>query len=196
MYFPAYDYPQAASLMFLSVIGINHDTAPIQVREQLALSGEQIETALARAQSYAAECVILSTCNRFEIYTLHHERQSSNLRTQLTSILGSIPSHVDPYLYNYQHAEAGEHLFRVASGVESQILGEVQILGQVQRSWQTAHKAGAVGPVLSQLFHRAVALGKRVHTETPISRQPASTSYAAVMLAKQILGMGEAGALA
>lgn len=83
---------------------------------------------------------------------------------------------------------AAKHLFTVASGVDSLVLGEVQILGQVQRAWQAAHQAGVVGPTLSQLFHKAVALGKRVHSETPISRRPASVSYAAVMLAKQIFG--------
>lgn len=182
--------------MFLSVTGVNHDTEPIQVREQFALLGQQAEVALARSRSCAAECVILSTCNRFEVYTLQRDHQSPNPRALLTGIFGAISPHIDSYLYSYRDAAASEHIFRVASGLESQILGEVQILGQVQRSWQAAHKAGAVGPVLSQLFHRAVALGKRVHTETPISRQPASISYAAVVLAKQILGTSEAGTLA
>src|SRR5204863_9370503 len=85
-------------------------------------------------------------------------------------------------------SSAAKHLFRVAAGIDSLVLGEVQILGQVQRAWQTAHSAGMAGPVLSQLFHRAVALGKRVHSETSISRLPASVSYAAVVLARKIFG--------
>lgn len=175
--------------MSLVVLGVSHDTAPIQVREQLALAGEQSTAALNRARHRGAECVILSTCNRLEIYILQRGRQER--RVVLGDILEESAAHLDyiePHLYSYEGTEAASHLFRVASGMDSLILGEVQVLGQVHRAWQAAHKAGSAGPVLSQLFHKAVALGKRAHSETSISRNPASISYAAVVLAKQILG--------
>src|SRR5215204_6143982 len=175
--------------MSLLVLGFSHDTAPIHVRERLALAGEHLNAALNRSRNVAAECVILSTCNRFEIYILHREHRRQE--TVLSGILGESSAHLDylkPHLYDYKDAEATRHLLRVASGIDSLILGEVQVLGQVHRAWQAAHKAGVAGPVLSQLFHRAVALGKRAHSETSISRNPASISYAAVVLAKQILG--------
>src|SRR5205823_12026493 len=92
-------------------------------------------------------------------------------------LLGERYVALEPYAYHHANSEAAGHLFGVASGIDSLVLGEVQILGQVQRAWQAAHEVGAVGPVLSQLFHKAVALGKRVHSETNISRQPASVSY-------------------
>lgn len=174
--------------MFLSVTGVSHDTAPIHVREQLALAGEHLSAALLRSRRHVAECVILSTCNRFELYTLQQQGTAKDPRTLLTLLLEQLPSEVEPHLYTYRGAEAVRHLFRVASGIDSLILGEVQILGQAQRAWQVAHQAGVAGPVLSQLFHRAVAIGKRVHNETSISRQPASVSYAAVVLARQIFG--------
>jgi glutamyl-tRNA reductase len=85
----------------------------------------------------------------------------------LQAAFGKAGNELDRYLYVHRADAAVNHLFRVVSGIDSLVLGEVQILGQVQRAWQTAHQAGAAGPVLSQLFHRAVALGKRVHSETP-----------------------------
>jgi glutamyl-tRNA reductase len=106
----------------------------------------------------------------------------------LSSIFGETFDKICSHTYLHTSFAAVKQLCTVVSGIDSLILGETQILGQVQRAWQVAHRAGAAGPVLSQLFHRAVALGKRVHSETPISRQPASISYAAVVLAKQIFG--------
>lgn len=172
--------------MPLSILGVSHDTTPLHVREQLALAGERLDTALGRSRNHAAECVILSTCNRFEIYTLTKGQHA--LLDGIFRSSTAVSKDLEPYLYSYQGTAAARHLFRVVSGIDSLILGEVQILGQVQRAWQAAHKAGVAGPVLSQFFHRAVVLGKRVHSETPISRRPASVSYAAVLLAKKILG--------
>src|SRR5205823_1881918 len=126
---------------------------------------------------------------RFEVYTVSpgepRERGPNGL---LARLLGESYQALEPYTYYHANSEAVSHLFSVASGIDSLVLGEVQILGQVQRAWQAAHEVGAAGPVLSQLFHKAVALGKRVHSETDISRQPASVSYAAVTLARQIFG--------
>jgi glutamyl-tRNA reductase len=174
--------------MLLSVTGVSHNTAPIEMRETLALAGERLAAALRRSRTHVAECVILSTCNRFEVYTLQEETSPQPPGQMLTTLLGELPKGVDEHLYSHSQTDAAAHLFRVASGIKSLVLGEVQILGQAQRAWQCAHEAGAAGPVLSQLFHRAVALGKRVHNETPISRQPASVSYAAVVLSRRIFG--------
>lgn len=168
------------------MVGISHDTAPVEVRERFSLSGDGLAVALKAASALANECVIISTCNRLEIYALLEPDRSP---TALLSVLA--PDDADelrPYTYSQVGSAAVRHLFRVTAGLESLVLGEVQILGQTQRAWQAAHQQGVAGPVLSQLFHRAVALGKRVHNETPISRQPASVSYAAVVLARQVLG--------
>jgi glutamyl-tRNA reductase len=167
------------------VIGVNHDVAPISVRERLALPGESLAQALRAARLMASEATILSTCNRLEIYALLSHRETPE---GLFQNVFADASEFRPYIYSRRGAAAISQLFRVAAGIDSLVLGEVQILGQVQRAWQTAHKMGVAGPVLSQLFHTAVALGKRVHSETPISRQPASVSYAAVVLARQIFG--------
>ena len=181
----------------LQVIGVNHDTAPIHVREQLSLAGEHLsyaykavsERVMGRPQANC-ECVILSTCNRFEVYLLLPNEQPEHepLLMVLSDLFGCNVAHLQKYIYHHNGPSAVRHLLRVTSGIDSLIPGEVQILGQVQRAWQASHTEDAVGPVMSQLFHRAVALGKRVHSETDISRRPASVSYAAVVLARQVLG--------
>lgn len=176
----------APSSPILSVIGVSHETAPIEVREQLSLAGEKLSAALGEARVQVEECVILSTCNRFELYMLLPSHVRPDLLLPGIGALGA--EQVEPYTYCHQGLAAARHLFRVAAGLDSLVLGEVQILGQVQRAWQAAHTSDAVGPVLSQLFHRAIALGKRVHSETTISRRPASISYAAVVLARHIFG--------
>jgi glutamyl-tRNA reductase len=130
--------------------------------------------------------VILSTCNRLEVYTV--SPQQNDPYSPLATLFDNSFSELRPYTYRHDGPAAIRHIFAVASGIDSLILGEVQILGQAQRAWQEAHQAGSAGPILSQLFHRAVALGKRVHSETSVSRRPASVSYAAVALAKQIFG--------
>ncbi|MFL5733044.1 MAG: glutamyl-tRNA reductase [Chloroflexia bacterium] len=171
----------------MSVIGVSHDTAPVEVREQLSLPDESLTAALHAARRSAAECVLISTCNRLELYRVSTVPENPvEALCDAVDLDGSLD--LGPYVYQYEGLKAARHLFRVAAGVDSQVLGEVQILGQVQRAWRAAHEEGVAGPVISQLFHRAVTLGKRVHTETSISRRPASVSYAAVMLAREIFG--------
>lgn len=177
----------------LRVIGVSHKTAPVEIREQLAFTSERLASAydLIKKQDRVPECVILSTCNRFEVYALLQEQQSqdhASLEKALLEWFAEDGAHLGDFAYYHRGSDAARHLFRVTSGIDSLVLGEVQVLGQVQRAWRDAHQADAVGPVLSHLFHKAVALGKRVHSETPISRKPASVSYAAVVLAKQVLG--------
>ncbi|MBF6612102.1 MAG: glutamyl-tRNA reductase [Chloroflexi bacterium] len=175
-----------ANPLNLSVTGISHDTAPVHLREQLSLPDDRLYSALGAAGQERQGCVILSTCNRFEIYLTTSERGA--IQTLLSEMFGPRIAEVEPCTYRYDGAEAARHLFRVAAGVDSLVLGEVQILGQVQRAWQSAHQAEVAGAILSQLFHRAVTVGKRAHSETSISRHPASVSYAAVVLARQIFG--------
>jgi glutamyl-tRNA reductase len=158
----------------------------LEVRERYTLSGDALESAVRSVRSRAAEAIILSTCNRLEIYALL--RGGERPAHLLEPVFGEDASVLYEHTYSYGSDDAVRHLFRVVSGINSLVLGEVQILGQVQRAWQAAHRSGAAGPVLSQLFHRAVALGKRAHSETSISRQPASISYAAIVLARRILG--------
>jgi glutamyl-tRNA reductase len=168
------------------VVGVSHETAPVEVREQLAVAADRAPEALSGLRGRVPEAVLLSTCNRVELYvhsTFHDPLPGERLYRQLFASAAP-PS----LLYSHSGREAVTHLFRVAAGVDSQVLGEVQILGQVRRAWQAAHRAELAGPVLSQLFHRAVSLGKRVHSETPLSRLPASVSYAAVALARQVFG--------
>ena len=177
--------------MPITVIGISHDTAPVEIREQVHLQDEQLPAVLKRLANDVAECVVLSTCNRLEVYALcepWHVRSAL-----LPGVFGDLAGRIMPHLYSRTGTEAVKHLFRVAAGLDSLVPGEVQILGQVQRAWQAAHSMGTTGPVLSQLFHKAVAFGKRVHSETDISRRPASVSYAAVTLARQIFGNELAG---
>lgn len=170
----------------LNVLGLNHVTAPVRVRERFALSGERLHAALQAALNIAEECVVISTCNRLEIYSLVASKEHPS--SLLESIYGDARHELLPYTYSHNGEAAAKHLFRVASGLDSLVLGEVQILGQAQKAWQASHRAGAAGPVLSQLFHRAVALGKRVRSETDVSARPASVSYAAVVLAREIFG--------
>ena len=172
---------------FIWTLGFNHSTAPIHVREQYSISGDRLSWALGAIRPLAREAVIISTCNRLEVHALLERGQS--LEDITTRLFGSeLAGGLSEYTYSYKADAAVAHLFRVTAGLDSLVLGEVQILGQVQRAWQAAHQEGTAGPVLSQLFHRAIALGKRVHSETSISRRPASVSYAAVVLARQIFG--------
>jgi glutamyl-tRNA reductase len=172
--------------MTLFVTGVSHDTAPVQVREQLTLTGEKLEAAFDWLKRHVGEAVVISTCNRLEVYAhLPMPGADANL---LSSLFPDASAELEPHAYRYKGRAAAHHLFEVAAGLDSLVLGEVEILGQVQRAWQEAHRAGLAGPVLSQLFHRAVALGKRAHSETSISRLPASVSYAAVALARKVFG--------
>jgi glutamyl-tRNA reductase len=174
--------------MPLFLTGINHQTAPVEVRERFSLEGEQLEAALLRLQDHVAEAVVLSTCNRLEVYTFTLVAEPGLRTIIFSSLFPELAREIEVCSYTHSGAEAARHLFNVASSLVSLVLGEVQVLGQTHRAWQAAHRVGMAGPVLSHLFHRAVTLGKRVHSETAVSRQPASVSYAAVALAREIFG--------
>jgi len=172
--------------MEIVLTGLSHHTAPIEAREAAALRGDQLPAALARLAAVAADGAIISTCNRTEIYAYGGPDAVALAATLRAQVVG--PDTVRPAWYTLQGAAAVAHLFAVAAGLDSLIPGEVQILGQIKHAWAAAHAAGVAGPVCSALFQRALAAGKRVRNETPISTLPASVSYAAVALVRRILG--------
>ncbi len=176
--------------MIILVVGLNHKTAPVEVRERLAFPAETLGPALAALRAYVAEGVILSTCNRTEVYGLvgHVPTGAANLRRFLADFHRVPQADFEPYLYTLEHLDAVRHLFAVASGLDSMVLGEHQILGQVRRALEAARAAGTAGPILDALFRHAVHTGKRARTETDIGKSPTSVGSVAVALARQVLG--------
>ncbi|HEX5504480.1 MAG TPA: glutamyl-tRNA reductase [Thermomicrobiales bacterium] len=174
--------------MHILALGLNHRTAPVTLRERFALDGERLATALAAARAETREVVILSTCNRTEVYavTAHVE---SGLRALRRLLAAQAPgAALAPCLYELVDADAAGHLLRVAAGLDSLILGEPQILGQVRGALAAAREAGAAGPVLTRLCHTALAAGKEARATTGIARNAASVGHAAITLAREICG--------
>ncbi|HEU4565940.1 MAG TPA: glutamyl-tRNA reductase [Gemmatimonadaceae bacterium] len=172
--------------MALTVAGVNHTTAPLDIRERLHASGEAARALLARVREDAGarEAVILSTCNRTELYLVEGERDATPaVWTALSERLGQ-PA--ERFGYVRREREAVAHLYRVASGLDSMILGEAQIQGQVRDAWEASRAASGV--VLNRLFQSALLVASRVRTETAVARGAASVSSAAVQLAKKIFG--------
>ncbi|MGQ9511655.1 glutamyl-tRNA reductase [Thermodesulfitimonas sp.] len=177
--------------MFTIVIGLNHRTAPVEVRERLSFSNEQAREFLTKLRSKpgVSAVVLLSTCNRTEFYMFFTNEIA---RTAVIEVLcrraGLEFSELKRHLYVYTENDCVRHLFRVAAGLDSMVLGETQILGQVKDAYQLALETGTTGGYFNALFQQALAVGKRVRTETGIDKNPVSVSYAAVELAKQNLG--------
>jgi len=174
----------------ISLVGIDHQTAPIAVREKVAISTKKLYDALPVLRSYIPRGIILSTCNRTEVYTIdsdaHHAERSS---------LNFLKAHVNipdaallQYVYLFENRTAVEHLFRVASGLESMIVGEFEVLGQVGHALEVAEGAGMVNLPLRHIFQSAIRTGRRVREETGISRNALSASSVAVDLAAGIVG--------
>lgn len=200
--------------MHIHCLGLNYQDADIALREQLAMSEDAIRAALARlgcgtdlAPGGVSEMVILSTCNRVEIYANAPQSAFDELELYLADITAVPLGDFQSYLYRYEDQIAVEHLLRVASGLDSMVLGEPQILGQVADAYGLARSQGTVGKVMTKLFHTAIHAGKRAHTETRISHNPASVSSQAVLLVSQlvsslpsskvvVLGAGEMAELA
>jgi glutamyl-tRNA reductase len=176
----------------LFLLGVSHKTAPVELRERLDFSsrdlGAAVEALAARAG--AAESVVLSTCNRSEMYVAADDIARAN--DELVSFLSDYhqvpPASFVPHLFAYQDADAVRHLFRVAAGLDSLVVGEPQILGQVKEAYSTASNRQAAGPLLTRLFHSSFAVGKRVRTETALGEGAVSVSYTAVQLARKIFG--------
>ena len=174
--------------MHLTVIGVNHRTAPIDVREKFSISKDKISEGLKNIGNYddLREVAILSTCNRTEVYTVtdSFDETADNF---ILDLVGYVDD-VDEYLYKFSGADCIQHLFKVASSLDSLVLGEGQILSQVKAAYALAKENSATGTILNTLFNRAIATGKAVRTETKIAYNSVSISYAAVELAKQELG--------
>ena len=166
--------------MTLWVLGINHQTAPVDLRERVAFDAGNLPAALAslRALSEVSEAALLSTCNRTELYAIARNSES------LTHWLATQAEGLDAYLYRYSDADAVRHLFRVATGLDSMVLGEPQILGQVKDAWVTARENGAMGNRLDRLFQQTFAVAKRARTDTRVGANPVSVASTAVRLAQ------------
>ncbi|MEW6343512.1 MAG: glutamyl-tRNA reductase [Pseudomonadota bacterium] len=182
--------------MQLLTIGINHHTAPVALRERVAFPLEQIKPALATfkdiwlgpsAARSAPEAAILSTCNRTELYCATDDHAAREAAIQWFSRYHNLPvSELAPHVYALPQSEAVRHAFRVASGLDSMVLGETQIVGQMKDAVRTASEAGALGTYLNQLFQRTFAVAKEVRTTTEIGAQSVSMAAAAVRLAQRI----------
>ena len=193
------------------IVGLNHRSAPIEVRESVAFENSYVRAALGRLHGYPSvrEGVILSTCNRVEVVAAGSDSESAF--SDITKFLFEQKAHrnsapLDDHLYTYRGADAVRHLFRVAASLDSMVVGEPQILGQLKQYYETAQQAGTVGAVLHRLFHRSFSVAKRVRTETGIGSGAVSVSSVAVDLAKRIfdrfddktvmlIGAGKIGAL-
>lgn len=177
--------------MKLALAGINHRTAPVQIREKLAFRAEDIPNALLQAQSQGAkEALILSTCNRVEITAALDEAVPAErlLDGLLAGRRDLSPDVLRPHTYLFEDAAAIRHLFRVASSLDSMIIGEPQILGQLKQAFAIARDSGAVGAILETVLPRAFNVAKRIRSETEIGQNAVSVSYAAVELAREIFG--------
>jgi glutamyl-tRNA reductase len=171
--------------MSLFVLGINHQTAPVSLRERVAFSGDAVPAALdaLRALPSVHEVALLSTCNRTELYAVTDDNGDA-----LADWLASHPDDagdLHAYLYRHENADAVRHLFRVATGLDSLVLGEPQILGQVKDAWATARNVGSLGNQLDRLFQQAFATAKRARTDTRIGANPVSVASTAVRLAQE-----------
>ena len=195
--------------MQISLLGINHNTAPVSVRERVALSPARLGTALSELHNYVPQGIVLSTCNRTEVYLASNDPATvlTGAHSFLCAESKLSREQLLPYMYNYQHKEAVNHLFQVASGLDSLILGEYEILGQVRQALEAAERSQIINLPLLQLFRQAVQTGRRVREETDISRNALSVSSVAVELACRalgsldgcrvlVIGAGEAGQLA
>ncbi|MET1247468.1 glutamyl-tRNA reductase [Sporolactobacillus sp. STCC-11] len=195
--------------MYLRAIGVNHRSAPVAIRERLAFTSRDLNRALSQLkQKNICEAVILSTCNRTELYlvTNHVKAGVEQASYFLARWFTMDTSELSDYLFTLEDKEAAAHLFHVACGLDSMILGETQILGQVRAAFLTAQEAGSTGRILNELFRDALNVAKRAHTETQINDHSVSVSYAAVELMKNqmhdldqksivLVGAGETGSL-
>jgi len=177
--------------------GLNHASAPLAVRERVALPGELLRPALdALRNTWGAavrEAAILSTCNRTEIYCAAQPQVAEQLPAWLADFHRVEPSCLQPHLYRHQNNEAVRHAFRVASGLDSMVLGEPQILGQMKDAVRTANAAGSLGTLLHQLFQRTFSVAKEVRSQTAIGANSVSMAAAAVRLAERVFGdLGQA----
>ena len=178
--------------MSVVVVGLNHRTVPLEILEGMTVSDAELPKALAalRDRDNLSEVVLLSTCMRTEAYVVAERFHTAlgDARDFLSDIGSISPERFSDHLYSYYEDAAATHLFRVACGLDSAVVGESEILGQVRVAWERAAGEGAAGPVLGGLFRHALEVGKRARTETGIGRGTTSVSQAAVEMAAQRLG--------
>ena len=178
--------------MHLLLVGISHRTAPVELRERLDFQARGLDNALQAlgARNVASEAVIVSTCNRAELYAAceHVEQARAAIADFVGDYHGIDRATVAPHVYGVTDLEAARHLFRVAAGLDSLVVGEPQILGQVKDAHTAAAAAHTSGTFLNRLFHSSFAVGKRVRTETGLGAGAVSVGFAAVSLSKKIFG--------
>src|SRR4028118_1855008 len=174
--------------MNIAVVGLSHKTAPVEVREKLSIPEQKVEAAIAQLRGYPhiQEVAILSTCNRLEIYIVTSESEPGVREViQFLSECSKVPlQSLRPHLFILLHEDAVMHLMRVASGLDSLVLGEGQILAQVKNTHKLGQQYNGIGQLLNRLFKQALTAGKRVRTETSIGTGAVSISSAAVELAQ------------
>jgi glutamyl-tRNA reductase len=174
--------------MTLHAVGINYNTAPVAIRERLAFPADYLESSLKTLWNCHKidGAAILSTCNRTEFYYQTEDDSADTLIEWIADDKKIHPKEFTPYLYNYTDSQSIRHMFRVACGLDSMVLGEPQILGQMKTAYQAAYEAGTLGKDLGKLFHHTFSAAKKVRTDTAIGSSPVSVAFAAVQLAQQI----------
>jgi len=172
--------------MRLQILGLNHNTAPIEIREQVVFAGDEVSRACERLTDIDGvdEAVLLSTCNRTEFYVITSDGGRGRLQNWLRDERGLDPGFANS-LFTLDTEEAIRHVFRVACGLDSMVLGETQILGQLKDAFRSAQQAGTIGPHLGRLFQHTFSVAKKVRTDTEIGANPVSVASASVRLAQQ-----------
>jgi len=179
--------------MEILLVGVNHRTAPVEIRERVAFNPGQARRAADEllSRNILEETLVLSTCNRSELYGVPPEAArdtSGAMEDFLVSFHQLAPADLNGRLYRHRDTDAVRHLFRVAAGLDSMLLGEAEILGQVREAYRAAFEHGATGPVLNRMFQGALEVGKRVRAETEIGTRPVSVAFAGAKLAERIFG--------
>ena len=178
--------------MSVIVVGLNHRTVPLEILERMTVSSSRLPKALADlgSRDHLDEVVVLSTCMRTEVYAVAGKYHGGvqDVRNFLAELGFTAPEEFTDHLYSFHDDAAVEHLFKVASGLDSAVVGEGEILGQVRDAWERAAAEGASGPELARLFRHAVEVGKRARSETGIAKGTTSVSQAAVQMAAERLG--------
>lgn len=184
--------------MKLHITGLNHRTAPVELREKLAFAQAHLQEALRQLMNKEGvrEGLILSTCNRVEVALSLEQGDGARLAERFFEETHHLPpGHLSPYLYHYEDRDAIRHLFRVAASLDSMVIGEPQILGQLKEAYAVAKSAGCLNGFLENLLTRSFSVAKRVRTETSVGQSAVSVSYAAVQLAREIFGRLEGHAV-
>ena len=176
--------------MALLALGLNHATAPLDIREKVVFGDEIVSDALHDLRKHGGvdEAAILSTCNRTEIYCSHDLQDLNRLVDWLTGYHGFRRAELQPFLYSHPDASAVKHMLRVASGLDSMILGEPQVLGQLKNAYHQAVESGSIGQLLGRLFQHSFMVAKEIRSNTAIGKHPVSVAFAAIRLAQQIFG--------